>query len=569
MFNQKGTIPLLLLIAIVGIISFLAFSSLAPFKDKLISSLYPKPSAEASGTPAATFSKKTLIFSFDQGWINGITQTQDQLGLDRMIAAIKPFQSKYQVFALYSPINKDPAKVKLLLDELKSQNIPFIFDAMSSDARKAALGNLDFNKVADQVHGLTLTTNQLQNYKNNYGDNFAGVRVMEPFVVDRGIKNCKSAQSTGQALPSWCSEFITYMNENPGEAFFKKSNVENILNFAKNNQMFTIISDSEFPDPDSKDVLEKQFSTDLFYLLDHFPAMVVLNYETLHTDLSDNNPGNTLHGWNARQKKYIQNNQNFFGLSDQQYCKLPNKTIAENSIDCPMDPVIKWATMAFDQGAVLIQFEPSWWVAQFPSGVISSLYPGPINPFDYTQDLPSQFGLPPSRVLNSRGFARNQLVYLAKGLGVDLTQTPGLPTPGPTVTPQPTATAIPSITPSPFPSPSGTPYSGRSDTPKVTKVSSVAVCVGSKQGVKITWTNPANMLGYHRIFRIQDGTSQWLAVGWTNGSLTPTPSDYTDYFVYQGTHYAYAVESYVRGYAVPSNLAVQENPTWPLVTSCN
>lgn len=48
--NQKGAIPLLLLIATVGVIGFLLFSSLAPFKDHLFSIFYPKPPSHAAGS---------------------------------------------------------------------------------------------------------------------------------------------------------------------------------------------------------------------------------------------------------------------------------------------------------------------------------------------------------------------------------------------------------------------------------------------------------------------------------------------------------------------------------------
>lgn len=552
MFNQKGAIPIPLLIAVIGIVAFLAFTSAAPLKDKLLTYLYPKPHVEAVLTPAQVLSKKSLIFSVDQGWINGITQTKDLVGLDRMIAAIKPLQSKYQVFLLYSPINSDPLKIKAVLDKFKGAHIPFIFDAMTSDARVAALGNpsFTFNKVADPVHGLILTVAQLQNYKDNYGELFAGVRVMEPFVVDRGVRNCTGRLAPNEVRPAWCKEFTTFYTANPGETFFKKSNIENILAFAKKNNMFAIISDAEFPIADSPILQEKQWSVDLTELLGRYPAMVVLNYETLNIDLSDNTPGNTLHGWNQRLKNYVTPSSNFFGLSNQQYCKLAGSDTADNYIDCPMDIKTKWTTLAFEQGAVLVQFEPSWWFLQFPKGIISGLWPDNFNPYDYTQDLKAKFSFASQSAWGNRGYPRNQFTYLAKALGVDLS-------------------ASPTPTPTPLPAPAGTPYPGTTNTPKVTKVSSQAVCTNGKPGVKVSWTNPSGMLGYHRIFRIGSGNSAWLAVGWTDGSLPTVAADYTDFYVSPGQYYAYAIETYVRGYSVPSGLAIQENPTWPLVLNCN
>ncbi|MDP2672119.1 MAG: S8 family serine peptidase [Candidatus Daviesbacteria bacterium] len=47
--NNKGFAPILILLAALGIIIFLLISSTAPFKDKLFSLLYPKPSSLAQG----------------------------------------------------------------------------------------------------------------------------------------------------------------------------------------------------------------------------------------------------------------------------------------------------------------------------------------------------------------------------------------------------------------------------------------------------------------------------------------------------------------------------------------
>lgn len=47
--NQIGAIPLLILVAVIGVIIFLAVIGLAPLRDKLFSSLFPKPSSNAAG----------------------------------------------------------------------------------------------------------------------------------------------------------------------------------------------------------------------------------------------------------------------------------------------------------------------------------------------------------------------------------------------------------------------------------------------------------------------------------------------------------------------------------------
>lgn len=52
--SEGGALPLLVIIAIVGVLGFLAISSYAPFKDALFGSLYPKPSSNASESKGAS-----------------------------------------------------------------------------------------------------------------------------------------------------------------------------------------------------------------------------------------------------------------------------------------------------------------------------------------------------------------------------------------------------------------------------------------------------------------------------------------------------------------------------------
>lgn len=49
--NQKGAIPVLMLLAVVGLVAFLALSTTLPFKDKLLTSLFPKDASQAAGVP--------------------------------------------------------------------------------------------------------------------------------------------------------------------------------------------------------------------------------------------------------------------------------------------------------------------------------------------------------------------------------------------------------------------------------------------------------------------------------------------------------------------------------------
>src|SRR4051812_1831904 len=50
--NEKGVIPILILVAAIGVIAFVAGTSLLPFKDRLLGSIFPKKeSSAATGYP--------------------------------------------------------------------------------------------------------------------------------------------------------------------------------------------------------------------------------------------------------------------------------------------------------------------------------------------------------------------------------------------------------------------------------------------------------------------------------------------------------------------------------------
>ena len=59
--NQKGVAPILILVAVIGIVAFLAISSSAPFKNKLLTSLYPKEETRAA---AGDLSGSTFFETF-------------------------------------------------------------------------------------------------------------------------------------------------------------------------------------------------------------------------------------------------------------------------------------------------------------------------------------------------------------------------------------------------------------------------------------------------------------------------------------------------------------------------
>src|SRR5689334_3053475 len=59
--DQKGAAPILILVAIIGVVAFLAISSYAPFKSKLLSSLFPKYESKAFSAIPSPFPNCTPL----------------------------------------------------------------------------------------------------------------------------------------------------------------------------------------------------------------------------------------------------------------------------------------------------------------------------------------------------------------------------------------------------------------------------------------------------------------------------------------------------------------------------
>lgn len=52
--SEKGAVPVLVLVSLLGVVAFVIFSSSADFKNKLFSQLYPKPVSRAASEPISS-----------------------------------------------------------------------------------------------------------------------------------------------------------------------------------------------------------------------------------------------------------------------------------------------------------------------------------------------------------------------------------------------------------------------------------------------------------------------------------------------------------------------------------
>ncbi len=79
--NQGGVIPILVLIAAIGLIGSVLLLNTAEFKDKFLSSLYPKPASHAQELPP----QAEIVVKFKAGTSEQVKQNiRKHFGLTRM-----------------------------------------------------------------------------------------------------------------------------------------------------------------------------------------------------------------------------------------------------------------------------------------------------------------------------------------------------------------------------------------------------------------------------------------------------------------------------------------------------
>lgn len=341
------------------------------------------------------FNKKSLIFSLDQTWLNGVVNAEDTVALDNIVSTLNKFKTNYEVYALLNPSNKDQNKVTQVLDVLQKNQIPFVLDQYSSDTQKSSMTN-----PYDPNYGLALSPDQLAYYKQRYGESFAGLRIFEVFATNFTTLSCKELKV------DWCSSYKENYHLIP-DRFYNKQVAENIIKFASDNKMFVLWTDfywsfSNNWDFDKNIVKQPENEKELDQLIRKYPNVVLVSFANNYpSDGARQN--NLLNTWFNNFKKYEKNGAIGFGLSNQGWmCNSLNM--------CPIDEIISWTKAAFENGAKVVQFEPAWYFWNLPTGTLDQWIKAGEKPQEYTKE----------KKWKERGIAKSNLKSLAASLGVDL-----------------------------------------------------------------------------------------------------------------------------------------------------
>ena len=300
------------------------------------------------GQSLAAEPKARLLFSIDQGFGNGIVATGNVAAMTRMVTALEPLRAKYQVCVLLNPMIKDMDHLKLMLDALVAQKMPFVFDVYSSDS--FTLGaNGPANAPFDSSHGQSISVEQLAVFKETYGAWLIGLRFMEIFGQDYGIRAMKTTNP----------ELKRPGDKLPADTFFRPDLAEGFIRFAKEHAMFVQWADFGWMPFSPWDKEMPRYTEQVKALLRQHLGVVTVTY-------NNNEPNEAsiprLSTWHTAVEPFPQNGAAGYGLSNQSW--LHNFTY----MDTKPEEIIAWTQSALDKNCRLIQFEPAWYFFNLPAG---------------------------------------------------------------------------------------------------------------------------------------------------------------------------------------------------------
>jgi hypothetical protein len=343
----------------------------------------------------AASTKVALLFNLDQGFPMGIVEANDLNGLDRILAVLVELKSKYDVYAIFSPLS---AKTNNLHDALRSaaaHHIPFFLDVYTSDAM--TIGNIltPANPQADPSHALTQSLDGLRALKadKEIGPYFAGIRVFEVMAEDFTVKTCL-AQKEGKRV-NWCDHFQRNVTTSD---VFNRDTAKAVLDFAKSNRMLVFWSDWKW---DSQTEVQQRTIIDLLSAGDYRDTVILAYANNLPNEVSRSDYSDWQR-WITKYSPMVGKSVLGIGLSDQAW-------LCETDIACPSSVIQDWAERAIKAGAVAIQFEPANYFFELAKGANRVGYPNS----------------PHWREVSGR--PSEQLVLLASAFGVDLTRSEPAP----------------------------------------------------------------------------------------------------------------------------------------------
>jgi hypothetical protein len=331
---------------------------------------------------------KRLVFSLDQGFLNGVVANADQPGFvaafGEVIQVLKDFQAAgYHVVALLNPGIRQSLKGRLVkvLDLLKDQQIPFMFDIYSSDTNSMCTRQPRFSQchasfegpvagpgyIAMQKHptGDPTDNNSVDFYAARYGPLFEGLRVFEILSVYWSQKVAEACEGKELPVPA-----------------YQAGIVEDLIDFTEGPQSnrYVFFTDNKWHNPYERywtGCAHPDFSTwdpiddvksDIQLLVNNNEAGRVLLGYSNNEGVRDHADGYYPH--NYRLKNWQQplidvrtatgNRLKGIGLSNQTWSTDGHRMLFDETL--PPEELAIWTADAFDKGARLVQLEPFYYL---------------------------------------------------------------------------------------------------------------------------------------------------------------------------------------------------------------
>lgn len=381
--------------------------------------LSSRPSTQTSFCKSSTACQgKTLIFSIDQGFINGlprydVTQGVAKEAMDRVLLSLKEFQKKYKVYALINPI-MDKASLIRFLDILKQNKIPFYLDVQSSDTKTVGLNQKSSTKIANVkygvgpfISGINQGAISLDEIHARYKEWFAGMRLFE-------LASHEYAERlTCPGDHAFCA------NDMVTDDFFSLSIIEQFVIYAKSNGKRILLSDQMWVAP--WDDNRRWDEDDTIYRIRYGASDLTNKYPNIITPTYNNNEayGNItrsgLHRMDDWARYINYKNSNGIALSNQSW--LCARKPGFNDNNCPPEYMMMWTADALvKNNAEIVQFEPFWYLFAWQSGQLTDVVPALAANGTRT--------VPPANGSSGYGAPTSNLCMLADGLGVKLSLCP-------------------------------------------------------------------------------------------------------------------------------------------------
>lgn len=295
----------------------------------------------------------SLIFNLDQGMPNGIIENLDLGGLDRALDTVQSFETKYKVYALYSPLTARTDRLKRVLAATARHRMRFILDVYSSDV--IAIGNIGTRVRADAIphEGLAISLKALEQIKRDplIGPYFAGIRFHEVAAVDFTVKACLDSKS-GPNRVDWCDHFQRNLRQ---RNILQPSKIRPFFEFARRHRMMILWSDWKWDQGTTAQ--EEQLATLL--ASGRYSDLLVLQFANNLPGEAARTNDSAWQSWLKRYRPAVGHTVHALGLSDQSWT-------CANQKSCPSSVIIQWMKRGLEGRATIFSFEPSFYYFLLP-----------------------------------------------------------------------------------------------------------------------------------------------------------------------------------------------------------